>query len=150
VLNESGDAAIVVPAACGEPPSDGVHYFVQLMAFDIRDTTATSTAFRSWTTWSRDVAVARLRVYVGGARSSMSRSARSAALEWITSEQAAQQVRDTLARGAMYVHVFADRLVAYEITARPVTLPTATETRVGTWTDEDSAQAATVTGWWSW
>lgn len=53
------------------------------------------------------------------------------------SHRVARRLRETLAGGAMYVHVIADGSVFYEIPARPVVFPGTDEDRVGTWTPEE-------------
>ncbi len=138
-----------VGVAGGEPPV-AIDYFVQLLAFDQRGDTFSTAHLGSWTTRSPDQAADRLRLFVRRACPHMTARAKRSATKWIKSQCVARKVRETLAGGAMYVHLIADGSAAYEISARPVILPSPDGERIGTWMPDETMPCPMVSGRWSW
>lgn len=133
------------PPRSGSP--DGI--YVQVLAFDKGERTFGTTQFGSWGTESPDRAVARLRYYVHRAVIPMGEVAARAALAWANDRQVAQQVRDVVAAGEMYVHVIADGPVFYEISARPLVFPSINEDRHGALSTGHAEAPRELTRAWS-
>jgi hypothetical protein len=144
------------PSACDLPParrSDPVQaggYLVQFQAFDDGEYCFSSSLPGVWAARTEDRALAHLRFFVLRTLASMGATAARTARRWAESSVAERQLHDTLADGGMYVYVIADGTTFWELSARPLIFPTATENRSGTWTTVQAAEPPGVlTGIWA-
>lgn len=123
---------------------------MQFQAFDDGEHSFSSAHLGAWAARTDDRALAHLRLFVRRAMASMGAAAARAARRWVENSLAEREFRDVLASGGMYVYVIADGTTFWELSARPLLFPTATEKRPGRWTTVQAAEPPGVlAGLWA-